>query len=294
MMLNRAIGNFIQWIFRTWVRAFGRRVASGDAAWLDGPTGTLQRIGAAFYEGLSKDRNIEFTKNEANSGLMKEFDKLASRSFNPADIDSRVKDFYERTVNYRLDVWSQWSWLFRPFAWILVHSVSRRIQQLNLPVSPLDTSRGMTSDIIRLIDKDTSESIYTCWLRRVVATNDVIYAGFYSTCRPPRHSGECVKVVFPLPKGSATVVLKPIAHDDGSFELSSSGRRFGDAGYYRILQVDEHSRRIRYIRALKESIHVYVDNHGTLRTDHVFKFWKLRMLSLHYKISGVEVKESVV
>lgn len=294
MMLNIAIGNSIQWIFRTWVRAFGRRVTNGDAAWLDGPTGTSQRIGADFYEGLSKDKDVEYTKNEANSGLMKDFNKLASRSFNPIDIDSRVKDFYERTVNYRLDAWSQWSWLFRPFAWILVYFVSRRIQQLNLPVSPLDTSRGMTSDVIRLIDKGTGESVYTCWLRRVAATNDVIYAGFYSTCRPPGYPGECVKVVFPLPRGNATVILKPIAHSDGSFELSSSGSRFGDPGYYRILQVDEGGRKVRYIRAMKEAIHVYVDSQGTLRTDHVFRFWKLRMLSLHYKISGVEVAEPVV
>lgn len=222
MTFNLAVGNFIQWVFRTWVRAFGRRVINGDACWLDGPIGTPQRIGADFYEALSRDTNVEYAKNEANSGLMKEFGKLAGGSFNPGDIDSRVKDFYERTVNYRLDVWSQWSLLFRPFAWMLVHFVSRSIQQLNLPVSPLDTSRGMTSDIIRLTDKHTGDSLFTCWLRTVAATGDVIYAGFYSTCRPPLYPGECVKVVFPLPTGSATVILKPVAHKDRSAENASA------------------------------------------------------------------------
>lgn len=288
MMLNLAIGNSVQWIFRTWVRAFGKPVRSADEAWIDGPVGSPERIGAEFYEGLAKDINAECAKNEVNSGLMEDFNKLASTSFNPEAIDPRIKDFYERTANYRLEVWSQWSWLFQPFARLLVHFVSRRIQQLNLPVSPLDTSRGMTSEIIRLKDKDTGERLYTCWLRKVIHTGDVIYAGFYSTSKPPRYSGECVKVVFPLPRGSATVVLKPIARKDGSLELSSAGEGFGDPGYYRILQVEGRCRKIRYIRAMKERIHVYVDKQGTLRTDHEFSFWKIRMLTLHYRIDGLK------
>jgi hypothetical protein len=40
------------------------------------------------------------------------------------------------------------------------------------------------------------------------------------------------------------------------------------------------------IRALKESIHVYVDEQGMLRTAHVFRFWSLEMLRLHYKIAA--------
>jgi hypothetical protein len=289
MTLDSVLGNSIEWVFRTWVRSFGRKVADGDLFWLEGPTGTPKRIGSDFFEVLNRDKGLETRKNEPNSGLMKEFDSLRSESFDTAEVDLRVKDFYERTVNYRLDVWSQWHWAFRPLAWVLVSFVSRRIEQLNLPVSPLDTSRGMTSDIIQLIDRKSGENVYTCWLRKVASTGDVIYAGFYSTCRPPNYPGECVKVVFPLPKGSATVVLKPIAREDGSLELSSSGSRFGDPGYYRVLQADETTRKIRYIRAMKETIHVYVDDQGALRTDHVFKFWRVNMLKLHYKIGRVDV-----
>lgn len=290
MMLKLTIGSAIQWVFRTWVRLWGEQVKKGDAVWLEGPTGTSDKIGASFYEALQQRVDVEWVKNEANSGLMKDFDKLASQFLNPTDIDLRIKDFYQQTVNYQLDAWSHWSWLFRPFAWILVHFVSRNIQQLNLPVNPLETSRGMTSDIIQLRDKCTGETIYTCWLRKILPSNDVIYAGFYSTCRPPNYPGECVKVVFPLPKGSATVILRPIAHADGSLELSSSGKRFGDPGYYRVLQLDENTQKVRYIRAMKETIRVYVDSQGILRTDHLFKFWNLDMLKLHYKLRRIEVK----
>jgi hypothetical protein len=85
---------------------------------------------------------------------------------------------------------------FRPLAWLLVSLVSRRIEQLNLPVSPLDTSRGMSSDVIQLLDKTNGEILYTCWLRKVIASGDVVYAGFYSICKPSNYAGQCVKVVI--------------------------------------------------------------------------------------------------
>lgn len=281
------IGHFIEWFFRTWVRLFGRRIERGQMPWLDGPLGSSEKIGADYYQKLIGKSSITTRVNEPGAGLMRDFQRLGSASFDPQQVDERVRDFYERTTNYRLDVWSQWSPLFRPFAWLLVSTVSRRIQQLNLPISPLETSRGMSSDVIQLADEETGEILYTCWLRKVLATGDVVYAGFYSTCRPPNYEGECVKVSFPLPHGNATVVLKPVAHADGSLELKSSGWRFGDPGYYRIHQTGEHTFKVRLIRALKESIRVYVDEGDTLRTDHIFSFWRMEMLRLHYKIVPV-------
>jgi hypothetical protein len=282
--LTSIVGRFIEWFFRTWVRLFGRKITKDETAWLDGPIGTSQKIGADYYRELISNNTLSARINVKNAGLMSDFQRLKSESFDPQKVNERVRDFYERTTNYRLDVWSKWSSLFRPFGWLLVSTVSRRIEQLNLPISPLDTSRGMSSDVIQLVDEKSGEILYTCWQRKVISTGDVVYAGFYSTCKPPNFPGECVKVSFPLPKGNTTVVLKPIVHDDGSLELKSSGWRFGDPGYYRILETGENTLKVRLIRALKESIHVYVDDNGTLRTDHIFRFWNLEILRLHYKI----------
>ncbi|HSH79429.1 MAG TPA: hypothetical protein VLA19_12980 [Herpetosiphonaceae bacterium] len=177
----------------------------------------------------------------------------------------------------------QWSGILRPFEGALIALVSRDIEQLNLPLSSLETSRGMSSDILRLVDPRTGRAPYAGWLRKVVAAGKIIYAGFYTTCAPPHASGRCVKVVFPLPGGSATVILRPENRPDGSFALVSSGRCFGDAGYYRLHYRDAHTARVKYV-PIKETIHVYSGEDGTLRTDHVFHFWRLRFLTLHYKI----------
>ncbi|MCU1278900.1 MAG: hypothetical protein JWM53_2446, partial [bacterium] len=94
----------------------------------------------------------------------------------------------------------------------------------------------------------------------------------------------CVKVVFPMPRGNATVVLRPELGPDGSLVLDSSGRRFGDAGFYRVQARGADRVHVWHIRSLKEHFHVYVDEHGVLRCDHAVKFLGLPVLRLHYKI----------
>ena len=283
--LSLIVGHGIERGIRSWVTILGKRVPLDGPDWLSGPVGTPGRIGPDFYEGYQHEAGLTAAVNAPGTGLLADFGALAGPTFDPARVHPRVREFYERTVEFKLEAWSQWSPLAYPFACVLMETVSRRIDQLNLPVQPLDTSRGMTSDVIQLIDPQTYAPRHALWLRRIAATGDVIYAGFYGITTPPLASGPCVKVVFPLPHGSATVILWPEAREDGSLVLHSNGKGFGDAGFYRVLQTGETERRVRCIRAMKETIHVYVDVEGTLRTDHTFRFFRYPMLRLHYKIT---------
>ena len=92
-------------------------------------------------------------------------------------------------------------------------------------------------------------------------------------------------MVFPLPNGSATVVLRPEAEPDGSLLLHSSGQRFGDPGFYFLVLRDASSAWVRYVRTMRETLRAYVDPPGDLHTDHVFKIWGLRYLQLHYRLT---------
>ena len=113
----------------------------------------------------------------------------------------------------------------------------------------------------------------------------MLYTGFYMTERAPRVDRPCVKVVFPMPRGNATVVLRPALRADGSLILDSSGRRFGDPGFYRVQVRDAARVRVWQVTSLKERFHVYVDELGVLRCDHRVRFLGLPVLELHYKIS---------
>ena len=89
------------------------------------------------------------------------------------------------------------------------------------------------------------------------------------------------------PYGSATVFLRPEGQPDGSFKLISSGTRFGEPGFYRMVEAGAEHWRVRYLRTLREFFHVYVDRQGTLRTDHTVRFLGLTPLRLHYKLERI-------
>jgi len=112
----------------------------------------------------------------------------------------------------------------------------------------------------------------------------VLYAGSYSICEIPKREGACVKVVFPLPNGDAIVIMRPEVHKDGSFEMTSSGRGFGDAGFYFTVRDRENEFWVRYVRTLKESIRVYEAEGGSVRADHELSIWGTTFLRLHYRL----------
>lgn len=283
MWLGSTRGYFSDWITQRWVQATGRRVDFSRELWLRGPVGRTLGIGENFAQELAEQHDLEVC-TRANSGLIDKFAELKSNSFHPHRVDPRVADFYERTGSYEIDAWAQWNGVFRPFGGLLALLFSRRLQQLNVPLSGLDTSRGITNEVIQLVDPKTKQLAYTVWLRRLVGTGRVLYAGCYSLCRVPGVTGLCVKVVFPLPNGNATVLMRPEAHDDGSFSLISSGRAFGDPGFYFTVYGTEKSGWARYVRSMREIIHVYPESPDVVRADHDLTIWGLRFLQIHYRL----------
>jgi hypothetical protein len=275
-----ALGNALEWSIQRWVGTTGRKARTEDASWLAGPVGN-ERVGSGFYEEYARKAGLEIVRGDPDAGLLPDFGALAGEGFDPGKVHPMIQDFYERTARYGLEVWSEWSRVLRYPSRTLIYLVSRNIQQLNLPTSsPADS--GMSSELIRLTDPATGATPYTGWLRRSVATGTVIYAGFYTTCALPGREGRFAKVVFPLPHGSATVVLRPENRPDGSFALVSDG--YGDAGYYRVHRGPDGTFRTKYV-PIKEVIHVFVDRAGTLRTNHTLALWRARFLTLHYEIS---------
>lgn len=241
------------------------------------PTG----IGKDFFEELARERGLQVRVNAPHRGLIA-FAALTSADFDAAQIQPAVADFYQRTSRYDLDAWGQWCGAFRPFGALLASIFSRRLQQLNVPLSPLDTSRGITSEIIELVDENPQVHL-TAWLRQMVGSDDVLYAGSYSVCCVPGHDSPCVKVVFPLPNGSALVFMKPQRHPDGSLSLHSTGEKFGDPGFYFLVDNENSNISARYVRAMRESIHVYALG-ADVRADHTLKLWGITFLRLHYRL----------
>ena len=274
-------GYLTDWVTQRWVQLTGRRVALEHDPWLSGPVGRTIGIGKSFYEELAKAENLT-VRRDPNQGLIPQLAQLFGPDFDPQRVHTSVSSFYERTAAYDLDAWGEWCGIFRPFGRLLAVMFSRRLQQLNVPLSALDTSLGVTSQVIQLVEPTTGTLRYTAWVRELVGTRKVLYAGSYSVCRVPGHSSPCVKVVFPLPNGNAMVIMRPEVHEDGSMSVTSSGRHFGDPGFYFTVH-DADSIWARYLRTLRERIHVYPAD-DAVRADHILSVWKATFLRLHYRL----------
>lgn len=119
---------------------------------------------------------------------------------------------------------------------LLAALFSRRLDQLNVPLTGLETHRGMESRVLVLRSPQGHEQV--AWVRQLLATRRTLYAGSYAVCTLPKSGTACIKVCFPLPNGRAIVIMRPEVHPDGSLSVISDGRAFGDPGFYFVVERD--------------------------------------------------------
>lgn len=276
------LSRFIQSCIQLWLNATGKKVNLKKYPILDGPLAEDENIGEQFYKEVALRQGLSIQLPE-EGGLLTNFNKvLDPKAEFIQHLAPEITEFYEQTARYKMEVWSNWKAPISYAAKLLIKLVSPDMEQLNIPLKALDTSYGMSSSVIHLKNEETVN--YACWLRKSVKNNKVVYAGFYSSFKSLEADYEFVKVIFPLPKGNVTVILRAIVMEDGSIKLISDGKKFGGPGYYRL-----HKNRKGILKAkmipIKEVIHVFKDKEGLLRTDHYFKWWNITFLQLHYKIT---------
>ena len=267
------------------IRAFGRVVRLSAESWLGGPIGG-DYIGDQPYEELAGRENLTLVRRAGEGGLLPTAKALDGPSFHADALKPEIRRFYEQTASYRMDVWSDTFFPGNLGLWLLVTTLSRKVNQLNFPLHALATARGIDSEIV-LLKEPSGQVRYAGWYRRLVSAGRTLYTGFYMPQKVPHLENPCVKVVFPMPNGNATVILRPSVDKDGNLRLSSKGSRFGDAGFYRVQKLDEDRLRVWRVKTLHEDFFVYLDSNQVLRCDHSLSFFGMRVLQLHYRIERV-------
>jgi hypothetical protein len=237
-------------------------------------------VGSVFFDEFAHGNGLV---SRPGTGLIRDLVALTGPDFSAEEVAPEVRSFYEQTASYELDAWSEWCGFFRPFGHVLAVLFSRRLQQLNVPLSSLDTSRGISSQIVDLVDPHNGQVRYTGWVRQLLGSQNVLYAGSYSTCVVPQFRGVCVKVVFPLPNGNAVVIMYPETGRDGSLSLTSAGAGFGSPGFYFTVR-NGNGTWAKYVSAMRETIRVYPSPDGQVQADHVLRFRGLTFLRLHYRL----------
>lgn len=274
--------NFQDWLTQKWVLLFGRKVAASSAAWLLGPFGEVNGIGRQFIDQLVQKEKLYVDESRDVKGLLRSIKQLNLPAVELMKLDPLVIDFYENTSRYKLQLSVNWNPFFKPFGFLLRLIFSRRIKQLNIPLRATESAAQLKSAVIHLKDQQTHQVKRTVWFRSNQVTDEVVYAGVYETCHLPSEK-TCIKAIFPLPNGSATVILKPSVGQRGELILDSSGRRFGDSGFYFLLRDASGQFWAKFIRSFRDKLVVEVQN-GQITATQTLSLWHIRVLTFVYQM----------
>lgn len=282
MSLADTMQKFQDWFTQQWVIICGRKINPSENTWLFGPFGEVSGIGEKFIHQLAEKEDLTIIRKSNSKGLL---DSILSLNLSENEIKKLPKnviDFYEKTSEYKLQLNVKWNPIFKIFGYVVNRLFSQRINQLNIPTNNIQSSENLTSEIIELVAKNTNEVKYTIWLRKFQSTGKVIYSGIYTTCLLP--SGiTCVKAIFPLPKGNATVILKPSVGEKNELILDSSGNKFGDAGFYFLLNDSKGNCWSKYIKSFTDKL-IVSDENEKLKAKQTLKLWRLKVARFEYEM----------
>lgn len=251
---------------------------------MDAPTHDGQTIGDGWLQAAAENHGGTVGEGVPGAGLLADMALLDGPGFSAADLQPAVRDFYEHTSNWRMEVWTQWNPAFQPGGELISRWFGRRVQQLTLPTRPLAVARGMDSRVVSILGPDGDQKA-AGWIRTLRSSGEFVYSGYYAVRTLPGADRPSVHVTFPLEAGNVQVFLRPTVLPDGGLELSSPAGEFGRDGAY--VLVEDRGRTHAARAPIHERFHVYVDEEGVLRTDHLLRLWSATVVRLHYKLVPV-------
>ncbi|HEY7813471.1 MAG TPA: hypothetical protein VIC62_09555, partial [Nakamurella sp.] len=176
-------------------------------------------VGTGYVRELADVVGGSYLADAADVGIVASLDELAGPDFDPADVDVRVREFYEHTTRFRLDIVPHWRLWVRPGYLLYRTFVARPLGQANVPMNQRETQRGIRSRIDTITRPGEDVVAIRGWIRSFTDTDEPIYVGIYTTYRDGVRG--YVSVGFPVPQASFTATLLPKSRAGGGLVLTS-------------------------------------------------------------------------
>jgi hypothetical protein len=240
-------------------------------------------VGVDYVRSLAAVLGGTYVRDAADVGIVASLDDLAGPGFDPATVHPRVRDFYEHTTRFTLDIVPEWRTWVRPGYLLYRTLLARPLGQANVPMNQRQAQRGVHSRIDTIaVDREDVVDIRG-WIRAFADTDEPIYVGIYTTYR---HDGRgYVSVGFPLPQASFTATLEPCPLDGGGLMLTSRSE-LAHPGHY-LTYIDPETRDLTTldVPGFAEELRVTASaRDGEIRADHAFWVFGLPFLVLRYRI----------
>jgi hypothetical protein len=268
------------------VSLLAERVKAEDVPFVVPLASQTRYVGTDYVRSLAQVLGGTYTPDVADIGIVASLDELAGPSFDPAGTDPLVREFYEHTTRFALDIVPEWRLWVRPGYLLYRTLLARPLGQANVPMSQREAQHGVRSRIDTITGGDGAPGAGDTvavrgWIRARADTGEPIYVGIYTTYR---HEGRgYVSVGFPLPQASFTATLLPHGRAGGGLVLDSRSELDQPGHYLTYIDAQTAELTTAGVRGFAERLDVYVEA-GELRAEHAFWVFGLPFLVLHYRM----------
>ena len=239
-------------------------------------------VGTGYVKDLAEVLGGVYTADVADIGIVASLDELKGPGFDPAAVHPLVREFYEHTTRFTLDIVPEWRLWVRPGYLLYLTLLARPLGQASVPMNQRAAHRGVRSRIDTVTSAPDAPAVIRGWIRSYADTGDPIYVGIYTTYR---HEGMgYVSVGFPLPQASFTATLEPRARPGGGLVLDSRGGTAQSGHYLTYIDPATSDLTVLAVHGFAERLDVYIDQAGELRAEHAFAVFGIPFLVLHYRM----------
>jgi hypothetical protein len=239
-------------------------------------------VGTDYVRTLAGIQGGTYVADAADAGIVGSLDELAGPELDPAIVRPEVREFYERTTRFTLDIVPEWRLWVRPGYLLYRNLLARPLGQANVPMNQRETQRGIRSRIDLIFPEDDEVPPVRGWIRSFADDDEPIYVGIYTTHRDEERG--YVSVGFPLPLASFTATLAPRARADGGLVLTSRSSLDQPGHYMTVIDAKTRDLTTLEVQGFAEELDVYVVD-DELRAEHAFWVFGFPFLVLQYRIT---------
>jgi hypothetical protein len=262
------------------ISLLAERVRPEDVPFVVPLASQTRYVGTGYVRALAEVLGGTYTPDVKDIGIVASLDELAGPSFDPAGVDLLVREFYEHTTRFALDIVPEWRTWVRPGYLLYRTLLARPLGQANVPMSQREVQRGVRSRIDTITGVDGTVAVRG-WIRSLADTDEPIYVGIYTTYRHGDRG--YVSVGFPLPQASFTATLAPSAREGGGLVLDSRSELDQPGHYLTYIDPQTGELTTAAVRGFAERLAVHVDG-GELRAEHAFWVFGFPFLVLRYRM----------
>jgi hypothetical protein len=263
------------------VSLLAEQVPAGELPFVVPRAARSRYVGTGYIRELAAEMGGEYVEDAPDVGILGSLEELAGPQFDPAAVDPLVREFYQHTSRFTLDITPKWRAWVRPGYLLYRTLFARPLGQASVPMNLREALRGIRGRIDTITLPGEQKPAVRGWIRSFADDDEPIYVGVYTTYRDGERG--YVSVGFPLPQASFTATLLPLARAGGGLVLTSRSDSDQTGHYLAYIDPGTNDLTALAVYGFAEQLDVFVVD-GELRAEHAFWVFGLPFLVLHYRI----------